>query len=98
MDDPLSPPVDVGGEEITFHPNPVAAGELIRMDLSEVGNIERLSVFDAAGRLAEVLISSSNGDNASFYTTGLSTGVYSVHIDIVGSEEIVYGKFVVYGE
>ncbi|MAU76252.1 MAG: hypothetical protein CL831_05180 [Crocinitomicaceae bacterium] len=96
--DPLSPPVDEGGEEITFHPNPVAAGELIRMDLSEVGNVERLSVFDSAGRLAEVHISSSNGDNASFYTTGLLTGVYSVHVDIVGSDEIVYGKFVVYGE
>lgn len=96
--DPLSPPVDEGGEEINFHPNPVAAGELIHMDLSEVGNIERVSVFDSAGRLAEVHISSGEGDNASFYTTGLSSGLYSVHIDIVGSEEIVYGKFVVYGE
>ncbi len=96
--DPLSPPVDEGGEEITFHPNPVTAGELIRMDLSEVGNVERLSVFDSSGRLIDVHVSSANGDNASFYTTGLLTGVYSVHVDIVGSDEIVYGKFVVYGE
>ena len=93
-----TPSVDIGGEEINFHPNPVAPGALIRMNLSEVGNVERLSVFDSSGRLVDVHVSSANGDNASFYTTGLTNGVYSVHIDIVGSEEIVYGKFVVYGE
>jgi hypothetical protein len=93
-----TPTVDIGGEEINFHPNPVAPGALIRMNLSEVGNVERLSVFDSSGRLIDVHVSSANGDNASFYTTGLTNGVYSVHIDIVGSEEIVYGKFVVYGE
>ncbi|MBC8149787.1 MAG: T9SS type A sorting domain-containing protein, partial [Bacteroidetes bacterium] len=93
-----TPSVDIGGEEINFHPNPVAPGALIRMNLSEVGNVERLSVFDSSGRLVDVQVSSANGDNASFYTTGLTNGVYSVHIDIVGSEEIVYGKFVVYGE
>jgi glucose/arabinose dehydrogenase len=93
-----TPTVDIGGEEINFHPNPVAPGALIQMNLSEVGNVERVRIFDSAGRLTEVLFFTGIGDDASFYTTGLSTGVYSVHIDIVGSEEIVYGKFVVSGE
>ena len=96
--DPLFPPGNPGGEEVYFHPNPVVSGSLVHMNLSQVGNIERLRIFDSAGRLTETLFPTGEGDDASFNTTGFPSGVYSVHLDIMGSEETVFGKFVVYGE
>ena len=98
MFDPVFPPVTPGGEEVRFLPNPTAPGSLVRVDLNSGAEIESLKIFDSSGRLTRELFPTPSGDNASFYTKGFPNGVYAVHINIVGSEDIVYGKLVVYGE
>jgi hypothetical protein len=44
------------------------------------------------------LYPTESGDNTTFYTNDFLTGVYSVHIDIVGLDDILFGKLVVFGE
>ncbi|PCJ81751.1 MAG: hypothetical protein COA49_04390 [Bacteroidetes bacterium] len=98
MYDPEYPSVTPGGEEVRFVPNPTTPGSLVHVDLKNGAEIESLKVYDASGRLIRELFPTPSGDNSSFYTTGFPHGVYTVHINIIGSDDIVYGKLIVYGE
>lgn len=96
--DPLFPPVPLGGNEVRFSPNPSAANALVKINIEGAGEISRLRVFDSAGRLMRDLYPTESGDNTTFYTNDFPTGVYSVHIDLVGLEDILFGKLVVFSE
>jgi hypothetical protein len=96
--DPLFPPVQPGGTEVRFSPNPSGSNSLVKIDLEGAGEISRLRVFDSAGRLTREMYPTESGDNTTFYTNDFPTGVYSVHIDIVGLDDILFGKLVVFGE
>ena len=96
--DPLNPPMSFGGEGLRFIPNPSSSNYLVTVDLGFEGDIGRLRIFDAAGRLVKDLYPTESGDNSTFSTSGFTTGVYSVRVDVLDHNEILFGKLVIYGE
>ena len=96
--DPLNPPITFGEEGLRFIPNPSSSNYLVTVDLGFEGDIGRLRIFDAAGRLVKDLYPTESGDNSTFSTSGFTTGVYSVRVDVLDHNEILFGKLVIYGE
>ena len=96
--DPLNPPITFGEEGLRFIPNPSSSNYLVTVDLGFEGDIGRLRIFDAAGRLVKDLYPKESGDNSTFSTSGFTTGVYSVRVDVIDHDEILFGKLVIYGE
>ena len=96
--DPLNPPMSFGGEGLRFIPNPSSSNYLVTVDLGFEGDIGRLRIFDAAGRLVKDLYPTESGDNSTFSTSGFTTGVYSVRVDVLDHNEILFEKLVIYGE
>tara|TARA_B100000780_G_scaffold132936_1_gene93230 strand:+ start:6157 stop:7791 length:1635 start_codon:yes stop_codon:yes gene_type:complete len=96
--DPLFPPEQNQGKEISISPNPSAPNALVQVNLKEGEEISRLRVFNSAGILMRDLYPTDTGDNTTFYTNDFPAGVYSINIEVLELDEFYFGKLVILGE
>ena len=96
--DPLNPPITFREEGLRFIPNPASSNYPVTVDLGFEGDISRLRIFDATGRLVKDLYPKESGDNPTFSASGFTAGVYSVRVDVIDHDEILFGKLVIDGE